>query len=134
MSNWWSKWRRTLVCGACAATGALTVTAAPPAWGSRAPTATERQKIVAEIKSSEGAAAVRGRFNVRHIRVSTVRTPSVRWGRATIVPKPGVRGDRATVIVGRFGRRWELVDIGTGGAGCWLEKRVRRDLKIGGCT
>jgi hypothetical protein len=112
----------------------LTVTAAPLAWGARAPTATERQKIVAEIKHSEDTAAVRGRFNVRHIRVSTVRTPSVRWGRATIVPKPGVQGDRATVIVGRFGHRWKLVDIGTGGAGCWLEKRVRRDLKIVGCT
>lgn len=126
--------RRTLLCGAFTVTAGLTVGAGPLAWGSRAPTVNEREKIVAEVKSSEETADVRGRFNVRRIRVSSVRTRSVRWARATIVPKPGVHGDRATVIIGRFGRRWNVVDVGTGGAGCWLETRVRRDLKITGCT
>jgi hypothetical protein len=114
----------------CASGAVLLVLAAPSAWASRAPSAKEQRAIVAEIESSEDTAAVRGHFDVRGVRISTVRTPSVRWGRASIVPKPGARGDRATVIVGRFGKAWRLVDIGTGGAGCWLEARVRRDLKI----
>jgi hypothetical protein len=65
---------------------------------------------------------------------STVRTPSVRWGRASLVPKPGASAEGATAIVGRFGRRWLVVDVGTSGVGCWLEARVRRDLRITGCA
>jgi hypothetical protein len=134
MSVRWSTSRQALVWGACVAVAALSVAAVPLASASRAPNAGERRDIVAEIKRSDETAAVRGRFNVRDIRVSTVRTPSVRWGRAVIVPKPGAQADGATVIVGRFGRAWKVVDLGTDGAGCWLEKRVRRDLKIIGCA
>jgi hypothetical protein len=128
-----TRWKTTLACGACVIAGAPLVAAAPPASASRAPSAGERAQIVSAIESSEETAAVRGRFDVRALQISTVRTPSVRWGRARIVPKPGVQADGATVIVGRFGRAWKVVDLGTGGVGCWLEARVRRDLRIVGC-
>ena len=126
-----SSWAKALTCaaGALVALAALTQTS----LASRAPSSAERRNIVAAITESQELAPMRGRFDVRGIRISTVRTPSVRWGRASIVPKPGVQADGARVIVGRFGRAWRLVDVGTGGAGCWLEARVRRDLRITDC-
>ena len=126
-----SSWAKALACAAVAA-GAL-IAVAQTSWASRAPSAAERRSIVAAITESQELAPMSGRFDVRGIRISTVRTPSVRWGRASIVPKPGVQADGARVIVGRFGHGWRLVDIGTGGAGCWLEPRVRRDLRITDC-
>jgi hypothetical protein len=122
---------RTLIC-AGAVVAALTATA-QTSLASRAPSSAERRNIVTAITESQELAPLKGSFTVRRIRISTVRTPSVRWGRAFTVPKPGVNREGARVIVGRFGRGWRLVDIGTGGAGCWLEARVRRDLGIDDC-
>ena len=76
---------------------------------------------------------MRDRVDVKAIRITTVRTPSVRWAAARIEPKPGVQGDGAAVVVGRFYRSWKVIDLGTGGTGCWLPKRVVRDLRLQGC-
>jgi hypothetical protein len=126
-----SKRAAMLVCAAGTIASLLAV--GQIAWASRTPTAAERRNIVAAIAESQELAPLNGRFDVRGIRISTVPTPSVRWGRASIVPKAGVQADGARVIVGRFGHAWRLVDVGTGGAGCWLERRVRRDLRITDC-
>jgi hypothetical protein len=134
MRTWWSNTRGTLVCATCVAGAALTLAGAPLAGASRAPTVKERQRIVAAIKSSEELGGRGSRFNVRSIRITRVSTPSVRWAAARIEPKPGLRGDGATVIVGRFYHSWEVIDLGTGGAGCWLPKRVVADLKLDGCA
>jgi hypothetical protein len=118
----------------CAAGAGPTLAAGTPASASRAPTATERSKIVSAIKDSEELRSIRARFDVHAVRITTVSTPSVRWAVAHIEPKPGFQLDGATVIVGRFYRAWKVIDLGTGGAGCWLPKRVVRDLRLGGCT
>jgi len=122
---------RTLICAA--AVVAALAAATQTAGASRAPSAAERRNIVAAITDSQELAPLKARFDVRGVRISTVRTPLVRWGRASIVPKPGMQLDGATVIVGRFGRSWRLVDLGTSGVGCWLERRVRQDLNIHDC-
>ena len=116
---------------ACAA--ALALGAATPALASRTPTAKERQAIVAAIKRADETAAVRGRFVVRTIAIATVGAPPTRYARADIAPKPGVTGDGAVVALRRTAGTWKVVDLGTGGAGCRLPRRVRRDLKIVGC-
>jgi hypothetical protein len=129
---WWLP--KGLSCPALAVAVTVVMVVTPAASASRAPTANERNAIVIEIDIAPDTAAVRGRFDVRDVRISTVRTPSVRWGRASLVPKPGASAEGATAIVGRFGRRWLVVDVGTSGVGCWLEARVRRDLRITGCA
>jgi len=124
---------RATIAGATIA-ALVAVAAAPIAQASRAPSTRERAAIVDAIKSSNLIAEVAGRVDVRSVRVTTVRTPTVRWGTARLVPKPGVQADGATAIVGRFGRGWVLVDVGTDGAGCWLPKAVIKDLRLAGCT
>jgi hypothetical protein len=89
---------------------------------------------VAAIKSSDQLEAVRGQFVVRRVRITTQRTESVRWAAASIEPKPGIEREGATVIIGRFHHAWIVIDSGTGGAGCWLPKRVVRDLRLTACT
>ena len=122
---------KALVCGAGAVVALTAVT--QTSLASRAPSSAERRNIVAAIAETMPLTPASQRPDVRGIRISTVRTPSVRWARASLVPKPGVTGDGALAIVGRFGRLWKLIDVGTSGAGCWLERRVRRDLRITDC-
>ena len=126
-----SSWVKALTCAAGAVVVLTAVT--QTALASRAPGSAERRNIVSAIADTMPLTPASQRPAVRGIRISTVRTPSVRWGRAVLVPKPGGPGDGALVIVGRFGRAWMVIDVGTSGAGCWLERRVRRDLRITDC-
>jgi hypothetical protein len=73
---------------------------------------------------------VRGKFDVIHVRVSTV---DGRWASASLRPKKPYRNqfDTATAVFRLSHGRWTLRTLGTADTGCVIHSRaVRRDLQL----
>lgn len=90
----------------------------------------ERLAIARAIRRSRYTRGVRGKFDVEHVRISTVDR---HWGAARLAPKPRYRDqlDVAIAVVHRAHHRWSLRTLGTADLGCVIHRRaVRRDLGL----
>jgi hypothetical protein len=117
-----------IACALAAAAAALLLGGLASA--AREPTSAQRRIIVQTVHDSKLTAQVADdRYDVRHIILSTVRTPGRLYGRIVLVPHDQSL-DGATGIVRRFHRHWRLIDLGTAGVGCKLPAAVRRDLRL----
>lgn len=90
----------------------------------------ERRAIVRAIHRSRFTQGLRGKYHVRHVRVSTVDR---RWATARLPPKRRYRRrfDTAIVVAHRRHHRWRLRTLGTADLGCVVHRRaVRRDLGL----
>lgn len=90
----------------------------------------ERRAIARAIRRSRYTQGLRGKFDVVHVRISTVDR---RWGTARLRPKPRYRRmfDTATAVVHRAHGHWSLRTLGTADLGCVIHRRaVRRDLGL----
>jgi hypothetical protein len=73
---------------------------------------------------------VRGKFDVIHVRISTV---DGHWAGALLRPKRPYRNqfDTATAVFHLARARWTLRTLGTADTGCVIHSRaVRRDLHL----
>lgn len=114
----------------------LTVTAAclavlaGSAFASRPAHPGEQRAIARAAKRSPDTQGVRGKFDVVHVRISTV---DHRWARASLRPKRRFRGqfDTATAALHRAHGHWALRSLGTADVGCAIHRAaVRRDLGL----
>jgi hypothetical protein len=103
---------------------------AGPALASRPAHPSERHAIARAARSSPATQGVRGKFDVVHVRVSTVDR---RWAAALLRPKRPYRHqlDTATAVFHRAHARWTLRTLGTADTGCVVHSHaVRRDLQL----
>ena len=106
----------------------------------RAAKPAEARAITAAVKNSPvaGLRAVRSRFNVTGIRVST---RSAYWASANVTPKPAFEatfqsGYAVLIRLARADRPgpWAVVDAGSSQVACGIaQTSVLRDLGLGGC-
>jgi hypothetical protein len=125
---------------AIALAGAIASTGAGASEHARTARSAEVRAITAAVKSSPvaGLRAVRNRFNVTRIRVST-RSPY--WATANVAPKPAYEatfqsGYAVLIRLARADRPgpWAVVDAGSSGVACGIAPTsVLRDLGRGGC-
>jgi hypothetical protein len=90
----------------------------------------ERRAIARAARRSRYTQGLRGKFDVVHVRISTVDR---HWGTAQLRPKPRYRRrfDTATAVMHRAHRRWSVRTLGTADLGCAIHRRaVRRDLDL----
>ena len=103
---------------------------AAPALASRPAHPDEQRAIARAAKSSPDTQGVRGKFDVIHVRISTV---DGHWARASLRPKRPFRRqfDTATAAVHFAHGRWTLRSLGTADVGCAIKRvAVRRDLGL----
>lgn len=108
-------------CLAICAAGALASRPAHPG---------EKRAIARAAKRSPDTQGVRGKFDVVHVRISTV---DPRWARAGLRPKRPFRNqfDTATAALHRAHGHWTLRSLGTADVGCAIKRpAVRRDLRL----
>jgi hypothetical protein len=125
---------------AAALGGALAAAGAGASEHARAARPAEARAITAAVKSSPvaGLRAVRSRFDVTRIRVST---RSVYWATANVTPKPAFRASfqAGYAVLIRLARAdqpgpWAVVDAGSSQVACGIAPTsVLRDLGLGGC-
>jgi hypothetical protein len=129
---------------AAAAAAALAAALAPTAGGGtehrRGAKPAEARAIAVAVKNSPvaGLRAVRSRFDVTRIRIST---RSAYWASANVTPKPAFEptfqaGYAVLIRLARADRPgpWAVVDAGSSGVACGIAPTsVLRDLGLGGC-
>ena len=90
----------------------------------------EKRAIARAAERSPDTQGVRGKFDVVHVRISTV---DHHWARASLRPKRRFRDqfDTATAALHLAHRRWTLRSLGTADVGCAIHRAaVRRDLGL----
>ena len=125
---------------AAALAGAIASTGTGATEQRRAAKPAEARAITAAVKNSPvaGLRAVRSRFNVTGIRVST---RSAYWASANVTPKPAFEatfqsGYAVLIRLARADRPgpWAVVDAGSSQVACGIAPTsVLRDLGLGGC-
>jgi hypothetical protein len=125
---------------AAALAGSLASTAGGATEHRRGARLAEARAIAAAVKSSPvaGLRAVRSRFDVTRIRIST---RSAYWATANVTPKPAFeatfQGGYAVLIrLARADRPgpWAVVDASSDSVACGIAPTsVLRDLGLGGC-
>ena len=90
----------------------------------------EKRAIARAAKRSPDTQGVRGKFDVVHVRISTVDR---HWARASLRPKRPFRHqfDTATAALHLADGHWRLRSLGTADVGCAIHRAaVRRDLGL----
>ena len=90
----------------------------------------EKRAIARAVKSSPDTQGVRGKFDVVHVRISTV---DAHWARASLRPKRRYRNqlETATAALHRGHGHWSVRSLGTADVGCAIHPAaVRRDLGL----
>ena len=108
----------------------LLLTVAASAFASRPAHPGEKRAIARAAKRSPDTQGVRGKFDVVHVRISTVDR---HWARAGLRPKRRFRDqfDTATAALRLARGRWTLRSLGTADVGCAIDRAaVRRDLRL----
>ena len=103
---------------------------AGPALASRPAHPAEHRAIAHAARSSQATQGVRGKFDVVHVRISTV---DAHWASALLRPKKPYRNqfDTATAVFHLAHAHWSLRTLGTADTGCAVHRRaVRRDLQL----
>jgi hypothetical protein len=121
--------RRFLALPALSAAACLALCAGS-AFASRPAHPAEQRAIARAARSAPGTQGVRGKFDVVHVRISTV---DGRWARASLRPKRRYRNrfDTATAVLHLAHARWTLRTLGTADVGCAIRNHaVRRDLQL----
>lgn len=118
--------------------GAIALCLATGALASRAPTKTERAKVVRvirdELDSGSAAAVPIARIKIDGFRVSTANP---RWAivgvEAWSEDGQVLQPEAFVMLRGYLTGLWHVQSSGTSGIGCEAPKAVRLDLKLTGC-